>query len=681
MREEYKILYTPWKIGTVEIKNRYVLVAMEGDTLIGSMVGKGFQKENIPFIIEQAKGGAGLLISGATSPYNMVGRKPIYNNTRMISKVKPVMDEVHKYGTKFFFQITCGLGRNFPYMDMFSKHPKLFKAILKTDKVLMAPDAGLPDRWNPDVKTPQMSVDDIHEMVNAIAEFSYQLKLNHVDGIEIHALHEGYLLDQFATSYTNHRSDEYGGSLENRLRFACEIVKAIKAKCGQDYPVIMRFSVTSRTRAFNHGIIPQDDVSTEIGRTLEEAAASVKILEEAGYDGFDCDNGTYDAWYYAHPPVYMPLNCNLETSKFIKQYASTPIIASGRMQLDESALAIQNNEIDAMGLARQLLTDPNYVNKVANDELEDIKPCISCHIGCFPIGQWKGTVCENGEQALCALNPYCRQENKFYLKEAATKKRVAVVGGGIAGAECAIQSKLRGHSVEIYEKSDRLCGVFNEAAAFTFKEKDRELIQYYYNKIKSLGIPVHYNTEVRDLSSLDADEIIIATGAAGPRQLTIPGSENSVAAVDYLKENRTDKDKVAIIGGGLTGCEIAYELLLQGKHPFIIEMQDDILKVHGSCMANTSFLRDAYEFYKMPVYLSAKTLCMDEKSVTIADESGKQLTLEADLVISSIGYLKGIPFDVDTKKRNIHIIGDADNIANLKNAIWQATKAAMDISK
>ncbi len=680
MKTEHQSLFTPAKIGKLEIKNRFVLCPMGSAALIGSLNGQGFVKDNIPFYIERARGGVGLFIAGAMTPYSLIGRKWLYKNKELFKKVKPVMDECHKYDMKVFFQISAGLGRNFPYIDTFEKAPKFFDVFFKVNKHIASASAGVPNVWAPHVKSEQLSIDEIQALIHAFAETAYLCKVNGVDGVEIHALHEGYLLDQFATPYTNKRSDEYGGSLENRLRFATDIVKAIKAKCGEDYPVIMRYSVTSRVKDFNHGIIPQDDISKEIGRTLEESEKAIKILDVAGYDGYDCDNGSYDSWYYAHPPMYMPLNCNLDTSKYIKKFTSKPVISAGRQELRESAAAIDKNEIDFMGLARQFLTDGNFVNKVYDEKLDDIKPCISCHLGCFQMGTWKGTNVEVSETAYCALNPYTRQEDKYAIIAAVKTKSIAVIGAGFAGMEFAIAAKMRGHNVRIYERSSRLGGVFNEAASFSFKEKDRELIEYYIRKINDLEIPVEFNAYVSNLSEVKADEIVVATGAISARKLSVQGNENSITALEFLQGYSGEYDKVAIIGGGLTGCEIAYELLLNGKHPFIVEMQDDILKVKGSCMANTSFLRDAFKFYGIDVYTSAKLDFIDKDKINITKADGTAEDIKADLVISSIGYVGGTPFDI-AKAKNVHVIGDASKVSNLMNSIWSANDLAIKLSK
>ncbi len=547
--------------------------------------------------------------------------------------------------------------------------------IMKMDAINASADAGLPNVWINDYKTRQLTVDEIHELVHAMAETAYLCKQNGVDGIDVHAVHEGYVMDQFATSYTNHRTDEYGGSLENRLRFACEVVRAIKERCGEDYPVILRYSVTSKTKGFNHGIIPADHSSKEIGRTMEESREAVRILSEAGYDGFNADNGTYDAWYYAHPPVYMPLNCNLAEAMEIKKYTDKPVVCAGKMQLDEAAEVIKNGSLDFVGIARQFLADEEYLTKVRENREEEVRPCIGCHVGCMPMGLWKNSGCvadPNVQTGVCALNPYARYEKKYAVIPSETPVHIAVIGGGIAGMEFALQAALRGHTVDLYEKSNRLGGVFNEAASFSFKEKDRELIAYYIHQIENSDVKVHKNTCISSLSDIPADEYVIATGASGVRTLNIPGADKAISALDFLAKDMpcADNSKIAIIGGGLTGCEIAYELAMQGKQPIIVELQDDILEIPGSSMANTAYLRDAFDFYHVPIYTSAKTKEIKDDAIVVELENGSVLEIEVDKTICSIGYFSGS--NLGTENEHIHVIGDANKVSNLRSAIWQA---------
>lgn len=679
MKKEYEVLFTPFQIGTCEIKNRFVMEPMEGTSMIGWLLGKGYNPDVHDLLVDRAKDGVGLIIPGAVFMTSMNGHQWLYQHPEAFDGVKETMDEIHAYGSKCFFQLSCGVGRNFTLTNDIYDQFDQYNAAMKLDETLATADAGLPCVWKSEYKTKQLTVEDVHEYIHSMAECAYICKMNGVDGIDVHAVHEGYLIDQFALPYTNHRNDEYGGTLEKRLKFACDVVKAIKERCGQDYPVILRYSVTSRTRGFNQGIIPQDTTSKEIGRDMAESEKAIQILSEAGYDGFNADNGTYDAWYYAHPPVYMPLNCNLKEAEHIKNFTDKPIICAGRMQLDDAARSIQEGKIDMVGIARQFLTEPQYLTKIQNDELVDIKPCISCHVGCFPVGLWKNSGAAfdiTKPTGICALTPYTRNEKKYQITPAKDPKNIAVIGGGIAGMEFALVASQKGHHVTLYEKSDTLGGVFIQAARFSFKEKDRDLISWYRRKIEQSNVEVRLNTEVTSLDEIQTDSYVIATGAKKARSLKFE-SKKMITALDFLSGDMSTGEKVAVIGGGLTGCEIAYELALQGKHPFIIEMMDDILKVPGSCMANTNFLRDAFDYYDVKRYTSCTTTDIDDHSVTFKQEDGTVEKLEIDDCIVSIGYEKGLPFTFDESK-DVYTIGDADRVANLMNAIWGANNLIIE---
>ena len=196
---------------------------------------------------------------------------------------------------------------------------------------------------------------------------------------------------------------------------------------------------------------------------------------------------------------------------------------------------------------------------------------------------------------VCALNPVTHHEQQYKIEKVSSPKKIAVIGGGIGGMEVARLSKMRGHDVEIYEKSNRLGGVFVAAAAPSFKEKDKQLLKWYENEIKRLDIPVHFDNEVTDLSKIPADEYVIATGAKA-KTLPIKGVDKAIEAIDYLNGKEVN-DKVAIIGGGLTGCEIAYDLCLKGKKPLVVEMAKDVITAPGICMANSQMLRDLLRYY------------------------------------------------------------------------------------
>lgn len=691
MSKQLDAVFTPLQIGNVTVKNRILLAPMEGTGLIEWM---GMCKSNAEkvhdFYIERAADGVGLFVPGMIPVRSMMRDKWLYEGTKVFDEVKPLVDEIHSYGAKIFFQLGVFAGRNFTMATQMSKlidHPalgKLAKPLLNMDSNMVSPDDGLPNVFMPEYKTRALSTGEVEELVQAYILSAEQCKRIGVDGVEVHAVHEGYLMDQFTLPYCNHRTDKYGGSFENRYRFATEVIRGIKEKCGEDYPVSLRYSVESKTIDFNVGAVPGETYQ-EIGRDMAESEKAIQLLEAAGVDMFSCDNGTYDAWYWAHPPVYMPLNCNLEDVEHIKKFTSKPVYCAGRMEMETADEAIRAGKLDGVAIGRQFLCDEHFVSKVREGKAETVRPCIACHSGCFSVSTFKGhgiemNIKEYMEPRMCALNSHSFAEKTYAVKPAQHPKKIAVIGGGIGGMEFAIQAAQRGHTVDLYEKSDALGGAFIPAAAPSFKEKDRDLLAWYERELRACPARVHKNTEIKDLHSLDADEIVIATGAKEPRRLRIPGAEKAITAIDFLMNMDLAGETVAVIGGGLTGCEIAYELALQGKKPFLVEMEDDLVKVVGVSAANSNMLRDIMRAYKIPVYLEATTTEIGDGTVTI-QQNGQTICVPADTVITSIGYVNGVPFTFDQKNKHIHVIGDAAKVSNLKNAIWSADDLAVKLSK
>ena len=686
MDQKYESLFTPWKIGNVEIKNRIVMCPMGGTSLFGwfELTGCGFDKEAAKLFLERAQNNVGLIIPGIAPLRDTFWGKWLWQNPKMFEELKVFMDEIHKTGAKLFVQLTAGMGRSWAITELVGPlHKNKFtraipKPILDTSHELASPSAQ-PARWAPDIICPEMTVEQIHEIIEAFAKTAKLCKDAGVDGVEVHAVHEGYLLDQFAIEFFNKRTDEYGGSFENRYRFAAEVVKAIKESCGADFPVSLRYSVESKLKGFQKGIVPGED-AVEMGRNMEESERAAKYLQDAGYDMLNADNGTYDSWYWAHPPMYMPQNCNLEDVAHIKKFVDIPVVCAGRMEPDVAAQAIAEGKIDGMGVARQFLADPAWITKLLEDRLEDIRPCICCHSGCFNFSSSKGhyntqDLTDTMGLARCAINAETMQSKKHYIKPAKKVKNIAVIGGGIGGMEAAMVCAKRGHKVTLYEKSGVLGGVFIAAAAPSFKEKDRDLIAWYRREITRYPIEVKLNTEITDISTLNADEVIVATGSRANR-IPVPGVDKAIQAVDFLLGKEEVGENVVIIGGGLTGCEIAYELYLQGKKPVIVEMQDDLVTTPGICLANTSYLRDFFEANKVPVHLETGVKEIGEGTVTVAHKDGSVEEIPADSVILSVGY-KSAP--VAPKAKNVHIIGDANKVGNLRTVIWGAWDVAMKL--
>ena len=690
MNQKYNALFTPWKICNVEIPNRIVQCSMGGTSLFGWMEPSHLDKEAAYFLLNRAQDGVGLILPGMQCIKDPILGRWLYQNDKMFKDLEVYMKEFHKTGSKLFIQLAAGMGRSMAItkpMVTLLKHPllgKIASPIADLDYITASASAT-PNRWYDEIKSRPMTIKEIHDQVDAFAKTAKKLMDAGVDGVEIHAVHEGYLLDQFTISNMNYRTDEYGGSFENRFRFPVEIVQAIKAACGKDFPVSLRYSVVSKTKDWGKGAMPYETDFKEFGRDMEESERAIKYLSDAGYDMFNCDNGTYDAWYWAHPPQYMPDNCNLEYVEHIKKFTDKPVVCAGRMDPVKAAEEIEAGKLDAVAIARQNLVDHDWIHKIKEGREDEIKPCIRCHNGCFNMAKYAGTpnVQHLGDSlhlARCALNPTTMQHNRYKIVPTKNPKKVAIIGGGIGGMECALVLKQRGHIPTIFEKSGELGGLFLTASAMTFKENDKELIRWYLNEIEKEGIDVHLNTEINDLGALHGfDEIIVASGSVPRTMPNIKGFDKTLTFTQVLKDKVDVGDKVLFIGGGQSSCEAAYDMLLNyGKHPIIVEYAGDLVAAQATCLANTSYLRDAMEYHKVPVYLHSTVTEITDKGCTVKNvQTGETTFVECDSVVNGIGF---VPTPVGGKNnKKAYRVGDCVAIGNLRTVIWRAWAVCMKI--
>ena len=690
MNSKYNALFTPWKIGNVEIPNRIVQCSMGGTSLFGWMEPSHLDKEAAYFLLNRAQDGVGLILPGMQCIKDPIGGRWLYQNNKMFKDLKEYMVEFHKTGSKLFIQLAAGMGRSMAItkpMVALLKHPilgKLASPVADLDYITASASAT-PNRWYDEIKSRPMTIKEIHDQVEAFAKTSKKLMDAGVDGVEIHAVHEGYLLDQFTISNMNYRTDEYGGSFENRFRFPVEIVQAIKAACGDDFPVSLRYSVVSKTKDWGKGAMPYEKDFKEFGRDMEESEKAIKYLADAGYDMFNCDNGTYDAWYWAHPPQYMPDNCNLEYVEHIKKFTDKPVVCAGRMDPVKAAEEIEAGKLDAVAIARQNLVDHDWIHKIKEGHEDEIKPCIRCHNGCFNMAKFAGTpnvqhFNDSMHLARCALNPTTMQHTRYKIVPTKNPKKVAIIGGGIGGMECALVLKQRGHIPTIFEKTDELGGLFLTASAMTFKENDKELIRWYKNEIEKQGIDVRFNTEINDLGVLRGyDDIIVASGSVPRMMPSIKGFDKALTFTQVLKDKVDVGDKVLFIGGGQSSCEAAYDMLLNfGKHPIIVEYAGDLVAAQATCLANTSFLRDAMGYHKVPVYLHSTVTEITDKGCTVKNvETGETTFVECDSVVNGIGFVPTPVGGKDNKKA--YRVGDCVAIGNLRTVIWRAWDVCMKI--
>lgn len=662
---KYKSLFTPVKIGSVTMKNRFALAPM-GPLGLSDAQG-GFNQRGIDYYTERAKGGTGLIITGVTFSDCQVETQSMpncpnstYNPVHFIRTSKEMTERVHAYGSKIFLMMSGGFGRVTIPTNLGEFPP-------------VAPSA-IPHRWLDKTCRP-LTKEEIRSIVKSFGDGAYNAKRGGFDGVEIHAVHEGYLLDQFAISLFNQRTDEYGGSLENRLRFAREVVEEIKSRCGEDFPVALRFSVKSMIKDWREGALP-GEVFEEKGRDIEEGLEAAKLLVSYGYDALDTDVGTYDAWWWNHPPMYQEKGLYRTYCKMVKEVVDVPVLCAGRMDNPDMALeALEAGDCDIISLGRPLLADPDYVNKLRAGRYCEVRPCISCHEGCM------GRIQEYS-MLNCAVNPQAARERVTAYEPIVKSKKVMIIGGGVAGLEAARVLAIRGHKPELFEKGSKLGGNLLPGGAPAFKEDDLLLATWYTKQMALLQVPVHLNTEVKkeDVLAGNYDTVIVATGST-PKVFSLGDDAHVYTAVQVLMKEKDCGDKTVVIGGGLVGCEVALWLAQQGKKVTIVEAMDRLLAVNGPlCHANKDMLERLVPYNGVDIITSAKVSAY--KDGILSMQCGEEeKTIPCDSVILAVGYKEenSLYHELEFDIPEIYLLGDAKKVANIMYGIWDAFEVANHI--
>ncbi len=662
---KYKTLFTPIKIGAVTIKNRFAMAPM-GPLGLADGDG-GFNQRGIDYYTERAKGGTGLIVTGVTFVDNKVEEhgmpncpSPTWNPVHFVRTGREMTERIHAYGAKIFLQMSGGFGRVTIPTNLGEYPP-------------VAP-SPLPHRWL-DKTCREMTRDEIRHIVKQFGEGAYNAKRAGFDGVQIHAVHEGYLIDQFAIALFNRRTDEYGGSLENRLRFAKEIVEEIKQRCGTDFPVALRYSPKSFIKDFREGALPGEDF-IEKGRDLEEGKQAARLLTDYGYDALDTDVGSYDSWWWSHPPMYQEKGLYRPFCRIMKETVDVPIICAGRMDDPDMALeAVEQGICDMIGLGRPLLADPDYVNKLRSEAIADIRPCISCQEGCM------GRIQEYS-MINCAVNPQAAKERVNAYQPILKAKKVMVVGGGPAGCEAARVLAVRGHRPELFEKASRLGGNLIPGGAPDFKEDDLALVRWYETQMEKYEIPVHLNHEVnaQEVREGGFDAVILATGSS-PKTFALGDEAHVHTAAEVLNGTCEVGEKTVIIGGGLVGCETALFLQEQGKRVTIIEAMKKILSVNGPlCHANQEMLERLIPYKGIEVITEARADRFADGKLSYR-QGNEQKELCCDDVILAVGYKEeaGLYHQLEYEIPEIYLLGDAKNVSNIMYAIWDAFEVANHI--
>ena len=661
-------LFEPIKIGKVEVKNKISMAPMGAFGLCND--DGSYNQRAVDYYVERARGGTGLLITSITKVENEIDSTvmPAFpcatiNPIKFIETATEMTERVHAYGTKIFLQLTMGFGRSGAPILM-AKQPVSASAV--------------PNYWDPTVTCRALTTAEVETIVKKFAESAQIAKASGFDGVEIHAVHEGYLLDQFTLSIFNRRTDKYGGDLKGRLTLPCEIVRIIKGTVGEDFPVGLRYSVKSAIKDWRQGGLPGEEYEDK-GRSLEEGLEAAKILEAAGYDELNTDVGTYDAWYWSHPPVYMKHGLYLPYTKELKKAVKIPVIVAGKLDIPEMAeQALEDGSADMIGLGRALLTDPEWPKKAMEGRDDDIRPCIGCHKGCL------GRAFE-GKPLCCAVNPAVGRERYYEIKPARKPKKILVAGGGIAGMEAARVAALRGHRVTLYEKSGELGGHVIPGSKPEFKYDDRRLLEWYRGQIKKLTVDVRVNAEVTEetIRREKPDAVVVATGSKDIA-LNVPGIDrpNVYTASDVLDGVKKPGRRVVIVGGGLVGCETALWLAQAGRTVTIVEMLDDIVK-SGSPVPhmNRIMLIDLLRQAKVRVITKNSLLEVGDGSATIINRKFRRTELPCDTVITAVGYRpeNSLFRRLNGKIAELYLVGDAFSAQNIETAIWTANEVALHI--
>ena len=627
----------------------------------------GWNQRGIDYYTRRAQGGTGLIITGVTFSDCEVETQSMpncpnstYNPVHFVRTSREMTERVHAYGAKIFLQMSGGFGRVTIPTNLGEFPP-------------VAP-SPIPHRWL-DKTCRELTRDEIHKIIESFGKGAFNAKRAGFDGVEIHAVHEGYLIDQFAIAFFNHRTDEYGGSLENRLRFAKEIREEIAKTCGWDFTVAVRFSPKSMLKDWRKGALPNEEFE-EKGRDLEEGLQTAKLLEAYGYDALDVDVGCYDAWWWNHPPMYMEKGPYRKYAKLVKEIVKVPVFMAGRMDTPEMAEScVKDGTCDVISLGRPLLADPDYVKKLRTNHVCEIRPCISCQEGCM------GRI-QTYSMINCAVNPQAARERVTAYEPVARKKRVLIAGGGVAGCEAARVLAERGHEPVLYEASERLGGNLLPGGAPAFKEDDLQLVKWYENELERLRVPVYLNTRVTKEMVLesDCDAVIVATGSR-PKMFSLGDDEKVYCAEQVLMNQKDPGDRVVVVGGGLVGCEMALDLAQKGKKVTILEALPKIMAVNGPiCSANKEMLEELLPFHGVNIICNAKVTGFKDGAVSY-ETAGKAEKLDTDSVILSVGYRSAdelyheLEFDV----ADLYLLGDAGKVSNIMYAIWDAFEVANHI--
>lgn len=600
MSKLYPHLFEHGKIHNLTIKNRIMKAPQSSG--MSNMDGT-VSERLIRYYRQQAAGGAGVIIVeyayvddiGAKSAHCHLG----ISSNEHIPGLTWLAENIKEQGAIPAIQIEhCGRQK------FLGTQPMVAPSAIPWPKLW--------DQYGVQAVPKELTIKEIQDIVHAFGDAALRAKIAGFELVEIHGAH-GYLLTNFFSPTTNHRTDLYGGSLENRMRIYVEIVRDVRKKVGPDFPVTIRLSGT--------------DYEPD-GFPIEDTIELAKVLEKEEIDAFYISGGDHHTMIHQVSPMAIETCHNVWAAEAIKKVVSVPVIASGSITLPEYAEdIIASGKGDFVGLGRPLWADPEWPNKAKEDRGEDIRPCIRCNEGCLERTFF------NYKAITCALNPTISREGELDIIPANNKKKVAIVGGGCAGMEAARVCKLRGHDVTIYEEKE-LGGLLHEASTPEFKADIRPLMKYQITQIGKLNIPViKKRATAEELDDYDA--IICATGSTSA-SLNIPGvdKDHVLSALDVLNEVKEVNDEIVVVGGGLVGSETALHLAENGHSVSLIEVLPNIM--NGVAATDVLAYSERIAKTNLKVYTSTSLLEIKDNEILVSNKNGIQ-TLPANSVVIAVG--------------------------------------------
>ena len=642
---DYSILWRPIDINKCRIRNRISMSGM--GTFTPTTVDQVETESGLRYYEERAKGGIGLIHTGAyfiDEKCAQGGRTLDFSTDKSIPSGTQLTERVHRWGAKIFAQLSCGTGRN---------------GMPQIGERVPISSSENPSFYNPDMICRALTIDEIEEMMEHWKVAAQNAVYMGFDGIQIHA-HAGYLMDQFMSEIWNHRKDQYGGSFENRCRFAMETVDAIRSVVGPDFPITYRISLDHRFPG---------------GRTIEESMKILDVLDKCGIDAFDIDAACYETMDYIFPTRYTGEACMAYVCEEARKHITHPIINTGNHSMESAVELIESGNADIAQFGRQSIADPQFANKLREGRREDVRPCIVCNEEC--IGRIFGRL----TQLSCTVNPSVGFETAMEVKPVTRPTNVVVIGGGPGGLEAARCAAERGCSVTLYEKGDKIGGTFLTIATGDFKWRIPQLIEWYGVQLKKLGVKVVLNAEIKadDPVLKSADAIFVATGSR-PTVPHIPGIDNKkvIDVVDVHKNGMPEGERVVICGGGLSACDTAIEYGAKGGRKFtIVEMLPQLAS--DVMVVNKISIDRLLNEYGVEQLTSTKVVGITDEGVEVEHEGAKRV-VPADVIVSAFGRSRNL--ELADAIQNAYptkttIIGDCMKPAKAGPAIREGFYAAM----